>query len=265
MTDTPASAGSPASPASPVTPVTQLRAAMAADASRPFTTFYDDATGERVELSVATFDNWVAKTANLLQDDLGAEPGGRAVLLLPAHWQTQVWLLACWSVGLVVELGGDPADADLVVSGPDTLGTARACGGERVALALRPMGGRFPEPPAGFLDYAGEVAGHGDRFTPYVPPAADAPALVEDGVIRSAAEVAAEGARAAAALGVGAGDRMLSALPFTHPGGLRAGLLAPLAAGGAVVLCRHLDEQLLERRVKAEHVIRSVLAPADLS
>ena len=35
-----------------------------ADAGRPLVTFYDDATGERVELSVATYANWVAKTSS---------------------------------------------------------------------------------------------------------------------------------------------------------------------------------------------------------
>ncbi|NEB75744.1 TIGR03089 family protein, partial [Streptomyces sp. SID14478] len=64
------------------TPAALLQAALAADPGRPLVTFYDDATGERVELSVATFANWVAKTANLLQGDLNAEPGDRVALLL---------------------------------------------------------------------------------------------------------------------------------------------------------------------------------------
>ncbi|MGV2920354.1 TIGR03089 family protein, partial [Streptomyces alfalfae] len=149
------------------TPADLLRSALAADPGRPLVTFYDDATGERVELSVATFANWVAKTANLLQGDLAAEPGDRVALLLPAHWQTAVWLLACSSVGVVADVGGDPAAADLVVSGPDTLDVARACSGERVALALRPLGGRFPQPPEGFADYAVEVPGQGDQFVPF--------------------------------------------------------------------------------------------------
>lgn len=126
---------------------------------------------------MATFGNWVSKTANLLQDDLGAQPGDRLALLLPAHWQTAVWLLAAFSTGVVVAPGGDPAGADLVVSGPDTLEAARACGGERIALALRPLGGRFPQPPPGFADYAVEVPGQGDRFAPYVPIGPEAPAL----------------------------------------------------------------------------------------
>ena len=88
------------------TPADLLRSALAADPARPLVTFYDDATGERVELSVATFANWVAKTANYLQGDLAAEPGDRLALLLPAHWQTAVWLLACSSVGVVAEVAG---------------------------------------------------------------------------------------------------------------------------------------------------------------
>ncbi|MGH3327239.1 MAG: TIGR03089 family protein, partial [Streptomycetales bacterium] len=114
-----------------MTPADLLRSAMAADASRPLVTFYDDATGERTELSVATFDNWVAKTANLLQDGLLAEPGQRVAILLPLHWQTAVWLLSCWTCGLVAAPGGDPAGADVAVAGPETVDRARACPGER--------------------------------------------------------------------------------------------------------------------------------------
>ena len=81
-------------------PVDLLRRELAAEPSRPLVTFYDDATGERVELSVKTFDNWVAKTANLLVDGLGVDAGARVALALPLHWQTAVWLYACWAAGL---------------------------------------------------------------------------------------------------------------------------------------------------------------------
>ena len=47
-----------------------LDAALRSDPARPLVTFYDDATGERIELSVTTYANWVAKTASLLQDEL---------------------------------------------------------------------------------------------------------------------------------------------------------------------------------------------------
>ena len=46
-------------------------AAVAADPTRPLLTYYDDATGERTELSGTSLANWVAKTANLLVDRCG--------------------------------------------------------------------------------------------------------------------------------------------------------------------------------------------------
>lgn len=244
------------------TPAGLLDAALGGDPGRPLVTFYDDATGERVELSVATFGNWVAKTANLLQDELGAQPGDRLALLLPAHWQTAVWLLAAFSTGVVVVPGGDPAGAEFVVSGPDTLDAALACRGERMALALRPLGGRFPQPPAGFADYAVEVPGQGDRFAPYAPVGPDAPALELPGAgVLTAGEVVSRARESAAGLGLERGSRLLSGLPFDGWDGLAAGLLAPLAADASVVLCRHLDrlpaEQLAQRK-DAERVTRSV-------
>lgn len=245
--------------ASDRTPADLLRSALAADPARPLITFYDDATGERVELSVATLGNWVSKTANLLQGDLAAEPGDRLALLLPAHWQSAVWLLACSSVGVSVDIGGDPAAADLVVSGPDpdVLAAARACGGERVALALRPLGGRFPQPPQGFMDYAVEVPGQGDRFAPYAPVDPDAPALTVGGTELTSAELVARAGADAGARGLAPGSRLLSGLAYDSWEGLSAGLYAPLVAGGSVVLCRNLDglsAESLEQRVTSERV-----------
>ncbi|WP_345982278.1 TIGR03089 family protein [Streptomyces sp. DSS69] len=239
-----------------------LRSALAADPARPLVTFYDDATGERVELSVATFANWVAKTANLLQSDLAAEPGDRLALLLPAHWQSAVWLLACSSAGVVADVQGDPAAADLVVSGPDTLERARACRGERVALALRPLGGRFPQPPAGFADYAVEVPSQGDRFTPYAPVDPEAPALTVDGVELSGTQLVSKAREDAEALGLAPGSRLLTGHTYDTWEGLSTGLFAPLASGGSVVLCRHLGElgaEGLAKRVESERVTNTAV------
>lgn len=240
------------------TPADLLASALAADPGRPLVTFYDDATGERVELSVATFANWVAKTANLLQGDLSAGPGDRVALLLPAHWQTAVWLLACSSVGAIADVAGDPVAADVVVSGPDSVEAARACRGERVALALRPLGGRFPQTPEGFLDYAVEVPGQGDRFVPFAPVDAEDAALIVAGREFSGAEVVERALAEAPALGLtGPGSRMLSAMPYDTWEGLSAGLYSPLATGGSVVLCRHperLGEEGLAQRIESERV-----------
>ncbi|MCH0538465.1 TIGR03089 family protein [Streptomyces sp. MUM 203J] len=246
--------------ASDRTPADLLRSALAADPARPLVTFYDDSTGERVELSVATFANWVAKTANLLQDGLSAEPGERVALLLPAHWQTAVWLLACSSVGVVAELDGDPAAADHVVAGPDRLEDGLACPGSRLALSLAPLGRRFvPGAPDGYEDYAVEVPGQGDRFAPYMPVEPDAVTLTVrgDGSELSGAGLVARAREDAARLGLKSGSRLLSGLAWDTWEGVSAGLYAPLAAGGSVVLCRHLDRlapDALAQRVESERV-----------
>ena len=49
---------------------------LAADPVGPRITFYDNATGERIELSAVTLANWAAKTANLLRDEYGAGSRG---------------------------------------------------------------------------------------------------------------------------------------------------------------------------------------------
>ncbi|SOD65157.1 TIGR03089 family protein [Streptomyces zhaozhouensis] len=228
------------------TPADLLRSALASDAGRPLLTYYDDATGERVELSAATLANWVAKTSNLLQDELAAARGERLALLLPAHWQTAVWLLACAATGVVAEVDGDPADADLVVCGPDRIEEARACTGERVALALRPLGGRFPEAPAGFSDYALVAPGQGDTFAALDPPGPDDPALVVGGAALTGGELLARARADAAALDLGPGCRLMSTRGYGSWEGLSAGLFAPLAVGGSVVLCRNADRQAPE-------------------
>src|SRR5262252_11197289 len=87
-----------------LTVVDALARVIATDATRPLLTYYDDATGERTELSGATLANWVAKTANLLVDGLGLGTGDVAAVALPPHWQTAAVLLGCWSAGLAVDL-----------------------------------------------------------------------------------------------------------------------------------------------------------------
>ncbi|MFC4560585.1 TIGR03089 family protein [Nocardiopsis mangrovi] len=163
------------------TPGDLWRSAASVDPTRPFITAYD-ASGGRVELSFATFDNWVAKTSNMIVDGLGAEPGARIALALPVHWQSLVWLVSSWTTGLNVipataaSLGED--DPDIVVTAADGMDAALATGADEVvATSLHPLGAPLATCPPAVLDYAVEVRGHGDRFTPGGPVDPDAPAL----------------------------------------------------------------------------------------
>src|SRR5689334_8516009 len=87
-------------PATPTTFPAALGTLLRREPARPLVTFYDDASGERVELSVTTYANWVAKTAALAQDELDAERGGLLLVDLPTHWLGAVWLGAAWSLGM---------------------------------------------------------------------------------------------------------------------------------------------------------------------
>lgn len=240
------------------TPADLLRAAARSDPGRPFVTFYDDATGERVELSYTTFDNWVAKTANMIVEDLAARPGERFAMLLPSHWQTAVWYVACWTAGVVAVPGADPASVDHVVTDPDGLDAAASCPGEKVLVPMRPFGKPAALVPPGVFDYAAEVPAYGDVFAPFAVVTGAMPALERNGVVATGADVVAAAQAAAQDWGLGPSDRLLVDADLGTAGGLLAGLLAPMAAGASVVLCRNLDDSHRERRASTERVTRQL-------
>lgn len=236
---------------------TLLTPVLAADPARPLITFYDDARGERVEVSGQTFDNWVAKTANLLRDECDVEPGTPVSVLLPAHWQTAAVLFGAWACGAHVVT--DPVGADVALADTEHLEAAGAAD-LVVGLSLdwfgRGLGGALPTDA---IDYATEVRVHGDHFAASAGPSDAAPAL---GSARVSDVVGAATDRAAA-LGLGPTDRVLSTLdwPIAPEGGLLDGLLAVLAAGASLVQVRHpRDDAALDRTATAEKATRVLRA-----
>ena len=222
------------------------------DAGRPLVTFYDDATGERVELSVATYANWVAKTAGLAQDELDVEPGSLMVLDLPTHWLGAVWLGAAWSLGLAVT--DDDAllpGAGLVVCGPDRLEehADRAARAPVVALSLRPLGGRFTEAlPTGVVDYGAVVLAQPDVFVPVEPVGADDAAWRDGEGTATQADLLAEAAGASV---VEPGGRLLTDRNPCSRAGLST-LLAPLVRDASAVWVRHADPEGWDARAAQE-------------
>ena len=127
--------------------------------------------------SVATYANWVAKTASLLVEEHDLERGDALRVDLPLHWLRPVFLGAAWTAGLVVTRTATTPDA--VVCGPDGLERWAPCAADLPVLAcsLLPMGVRFAEPlPPGVHDVGVEVWSQPDAFLPYDPPTADDPA-----------------------------------------------------------------------------------------
>jgi uncharacterized protein (TIGR03089 family) len=214
----------------------------------PRITHYDDATGERIELSAVTLANWAAKTGNLLRDELGAGPASRVAVLLPAHWQTAAVLFGVWWIGAEVVLGDSAADVALCAV--DRLDEADATGaGELAVLSLDPFGRPAPDLPVGVTDYATAVRVHGDQIVAERNPG---PALAG----RSVDEVLAACQTSASTRGLTPGDRVLSTASWDGPNDVIEGLLAVLAAGGSLVQVANPDPAALPRRIETEKVTR---------
>ncbi len=223
---------------------------MASDPAGPRITYYDDATGERIELSTATLANWAAKTANLLRDELGAGPSTRVAVLLPAHWQSAAVYFGIWWIGAEAVLGSD-GSADIALCTAERLAEADEIVGmgEVAVLSLDPFGKPAPDLPVGVTDYATAVRVHGDQIVPERSPG---PAL--NG--RGAEEVLTVAREAAAAQGYTASDRVLSSAGWDTADALVEHLLAVLAVGASLVQVANPDPTLSERRRTTEKVTK---------
>ncbi|RZT18957.1 uncharacterized protein (TIGR03089 family) [Mycobacterium sp. BK558] len=222
---------------------------LARNPAGPRITYYDDATGERIECSTVTLANWAAKTGNLLRDELGAAAGTRVAVLLPAHWQTAAMLLGIWWVGAEAVLGD--GDADLAVCTEGRLDEADAAvgGGEVAVLSLDPFGKPAANLPVGVTDYATAVRVHGDQIVPERQPG---PAL--NG--RSVDDVLAAARAVAEQQGLTAEDRVLSSALWDTADEVLAHLVAPYVAGASLVYVAHADPALLDRRRETEKTTR---------
>ena len=207
-------------PGTPTDVPSLLWGLVASDPGRPRVTWYGGA-GERVELSARVLDNWVAKTANLLVDELDADGDTVVGLRLPMHWRTVVWALATWAVG--ARLVEDAAADVVVTAAPD----GEPGQGRVVAVALPALARSVPHLPPGALDYNAEVSGFGDVFVPQGPAALPpAPRSWPDGV------------------------RLLVTPSTWH---LQDTVLAPLLSDGSLVLATEPvpDSLLVEEHVTA--------------
>ena len=228
-------------------PAIELMTALrSGQATSPRLTWYGP-DAERVELSGRVLDNWVAKTSNLLQDELDAEPGTRLRLDLPAHWKSVILALAAWQLGMEVVLGD--AEAELLATADPAPGAAQGAFDAVVAVALPALAMRWPgELPTGVVDYAAEVRSHGDVFMAHVDPEASRRAVLDaagaehthGGLLDGFAAVHDDGVR----LLVPAGEGLESAL---------AQSLGAWRSDGSVVLV-HPDVVVTEKLLADERV-----------
>lgn len=197
-----------------MTPAELLQQQLRRDGSRPLLTWYDDSSGDRVELSVATAANWAAKTANLLVDDHDLGPGDAIGLDPPAHWLTAVVVLGAWTAGIAVDLRAGAAEVTLPIDPAQFMRTV------------------LPQPDA--------------LLAP--PPAPDDDAVVTAERSWSLAGLVAAGGAPTP------GARIMTTLALDDVDGLLAALVLPLLAGGSAVLVTASDAARLAGRADMERV-----------
>ncbi len=231
------------------------------DAAAPLVTFYDDATGERVEVSAATLGNWVAKTANFLQDEFDVGTGSVVAVTLPVHWQTAAVLLAAWTCGATVldtaaEDDGRLAAADVVLADRPRLPALEEVADVDVlvGLSLHPLGAGMSGYVGPARDFAAEVRLHADTFVPMTPPDPVTPGLVAGGLSLTLGQLGAVAVELGERLGIRPRERLLVDEALAVEAGPATWLLAPLAAGASLVLCRNARPDRLPSRATAERV-----------
>lgn len=203
--------------------------------------------GERTELSVTSFANWVDKTTNLL-DDLGAAADDEVVLPVladrPAHWMGLIWPFALWRAGLCASVApaGAAGDAYLVVVGPHE---PRPLAPLTLACSLDPWGRGLTGLPDGVLDYSSEALAQPDAAAAR-PADPGKPAWVD-------AERSLTGAELSSLDPVA--DRVL-AQPATAFGAVSL-LVRVVLGGGSVVLVEGPDADLA--RIAASERARAVV------
>ncbi|WP_117210480.1 TIGR03089 family protein [Allorhizocola rhizosphaerae] len=212
---------------------------VASDPARPCLTWYGP--DERTELSGATLANWVAKTANLLVDELGLGPSDVAAVKLPPHWQTSSIMLACWTAGLSIS-HSDSVTADVTFGLPGT-----ECD---YAVGLHPFAVPVPDPsPAS--DWVLAARAHGDHYGG--PPAREdalalsgLPTMVTHGdlarrALARAKELGIERGEGGRARRAGGREEIRVLIDIdAHPRPLDY-LVAPIAAGASLVLCQGVE------------------------
>jgi uncharacterized protein (TIGR03089 family) len=220
---------------------------LAAEPSRPFVTYYDEASAERTELSVKSLANWVAKTHHLLGTELGLGRGDTALVALPAHWITVPVLLGSATAGLALSTT-TPAEVAFVTA--ETLGRVAEVPDVYAVAPQHAASGFGMSAPAGTSDYVAAARPQADAW-PSVRFGAGAADEFVDGSSR--AEITERALARAAALGWGSGARVLSTRAWQGPADWLDCLFAPLAVGGSVVyIANCTDPAVLDRRFAQE-------------
>lgn len=214
----------------------------------PLLTYYDDAAGERLELTAEELGSWAGRVASLLRE-CGLSAGSRIAVLLPPHWQTAAVLLGAWSMGVTVSYrswatAGLSPDAEPMHA--VFVSRQRA---DSWLESIPEADYHFVLELAGEDEFLAELRRRDDSPPDYVALRPSDPASPDGTSYQEWARVA---HGLAEVIGLRAGDRVLIDAA-THEEPMKW-LLAPLVAGASIVLCANFEQTDLDARATAEHV-----------
>lgn len=223
-----------------------LQRALQHNPGRPLVTAYDEAAGWRTELSVATYANWVNKTANLLTDEYLLGEGDALLIDVGSHWLATVFAGAAWSAGISVTIDAE-VGAQLIVTGPPIEDDLTAI--PVLASTLNSFATAFPDDlPDGVDDFGTLWPNQPDVFMPSAQ--LDAATLAwrhrsgsatQQDLLNRAREVARKRT----------GTRLLTASNPLIDGAVGT-LLAALVSGGSVVTVAHPTDDAWVTRYNSE-------------
>ncbi len=140
-----------------------------ADPAGPRLTVYDESTDSRLDFSALTLDNWAAKVANMLYEELDLEPAATITIDLPAGWQAAVIALGALAAGIDYRFGPpDLSSPEVIFCSTDRIPEGTPPAGsypDLVVVTADPFGRGVVETggtlPEGAIDFGPTV-----RFTP---------------------------------------------------------------------------------------------------
>lgn len=187
---------------------------LSADPASPRLTVYDESTGARMDFSAQTLDNWAAKIANMLEEELDLEEGSTIAIDLPVSWQAAVTVFGALAARVNVRMTSEPSDEDAVFTTLERHEAWAGGGADVLLVSADPFGRGIEESggemPVGALDFGPTVRFYGDQYfgdAPALPELIDAPTT----------------------------DRLLST-GWTGFDGFTDVVLRPLAGGGSAVV-----------------------------
>lgn len=215
-----------------------LRTILSSDPATPRLTVYNESTGARLDFSAQTLDNWAAKVANMLREELDLEQGSLISLDLPASWQCVAIVLGAMAAGIDVEFCPiEQAQGAVAFIDSERIDASPTFSGDVVLVTQDPFGRGVVEcggiVPDGMIDFDPTVRFYGDQFF-------EPGTRIEESVDKQALAAITPGARA-----LSTGWTTLTEMERT--------VLAPLAAvGSAVVVTGVASDQRLDAIGRAE-------------